>query len=176
MGLATDGVVGFLLHHRLRFVTVAMGIVRNPQDADDVFQQVVLAAIQHRDSLTDQPHLLAWALRATRHRAIDLARRKNILSLSDDVLDLLVAEWGDPAVGDESDAAEALNDCLACLGPAAQDVLRWKFFDGLRVSAIAERLKRTPDAVYQMISRAQRALKACVEQRLSQPAVGGANP
>lgn len=163
MGLEADIIVSFLLRHRLRLVASATGIVRNPHDADDVFQQVVLAALESRDQLRDADHLLAWAVRAVRHRAIDAARRKHLRNLSDRVLDLLAAEWGDPSGGVPSDRADALWGCLGKLTPAARTLMKLRYFDGLPVPLIAERMGRTPEAVYQLLSRTHRALRACVE-------------
>jgi RNA polymerase sigma-70 factor (ECF subfamily) len=167
MGLDANGVVACLLRHRLRLVAAAVSVVRNPHDADDVFQQVVLSALRSTTPFNDPAHLLAWATRAARHRALDVARRKHLCSLSDQVLDLLEAEWGDPAGPGRSDAADALGQCMEHLAPAAQNVLRMKYFDGLSVQAIADRVRRTTDAVYQLLSRSQRGLRGCVEQRLA---------
>lgn len=163
MGLEADSVVALLLRHRLRLVAAATGIVRNPHDADDVFQQVVLAALETRDQLRDGDHLLAWAVRAVRHRAIDTARRKHLRNLSDRVLDLLVAEWGDPSGTVPSDRVEALWGCLAKLTPSARTLMKLRYFDGLPVPLIAERMGRSPEAVYQLLSRTHRGLRSCVE-------------
>lgn len=163
MALEADTVVAYLLRHRLRLVAAAAGVVRNPHDADDVFQQVVLSALEARSQLRDAEHLLAWAVRAVRHRAIDVARRKHLCPLSDRVLDLLQAEWGDPTGGVPSDRAEALWACLEKLTPAARTLMKLRYFDGLPVPLIADHMRRTPDAVYQLLSRTHRALRTCVE-------------
>ena len=163
MGLEADSVVALLLRHRLRLVASAVGIVRNPHDADDVFQQVVLSALESRSDLRDSDHLLAWAGRAVRHRAIDTARRKSLRNLSDQVLDQLAAEWGDPSGGALSDRAEAVWACLDKLTPTARTLMKLRYFDGMTVAGIAERMGRTPEAVYQLLSRTHRALRVCVE-------------
>jgi RNA polymerase sigma-70 factor (ECF subfamily) len=167
MGLEAEVIVSTLLGHRLRLIAAAVSVVRNSHDADDVFQRVVLTALKSADHFTDPPHLLAWAIRTTRHRALDVARQKKLCVLSDDVLDRLEAEWGDPSSPARSDVAEALNRCLSDLSPAAERVVRLRYFDGLGVPAIAARVRRTSDAVYQVLSRTHRTLRACVEQRLA---------
>lgn len=163
MGLEADSVVACLLRHRLRLVASAAGIVRNPHDADDVFQQVVLSALEVRENLNDSEHLLAWASRAVRHRAIDQARRKSLGSLSERTLDLLAAEWGDPSVPVSSDKSDALWGCLEKLTPAARTLMKLRYFDGLPVPLIADRMGRSTDAIYQLLSRTHRALRSCVE-------------
>jgi RNA polymerase sigma-70 factor (ECF subfamily) len=163
MGLEADTVVACLLRHRLRLVAAATGIVRNPHDADDVFQQVVLSALETRGQLNDAEHLLAWAIRTVRHRAIDLARRKMLGVLSDRALDLLEAEWGNPAEAAASEQAEILWGCLEKLTPAARTLMKLRYADGMPVPLIADHMNRTTDAVYQLLSRTHRALRACVE-------------
>jgi RNA polymerase sigma-70 factor (ECF subfamily) len=173
MGLGSDAVVQLLLKERLRVVAAATAIVRDVHAADDVFQQVVLAALEHRGAIKDVGHLRAWALRTARHRAIDLARRKQLRPLSTEVLDLFEAEWGDPAGVGSPEQVEALRRCVSRLGGPARDLLHMKYFEGLTAVAIAGRLRRTADAVYQSLSRLHRALRDCVERELVRSPVPG---
>jgi DNA-directed RNA polymerase specialized sigma24 family protein len=45
-------------------------------------------------------------------------------------------------------------------------VLRLRYADGMTAAAIAGKLHRSADAVYQTLSRVHRALRNCVEQEL----------
>ena len=99
-----------------------------------------------------------------RHRAIDLTRRKQMRPLSTEVLDLLEADWGDPAGVGSPEQVEALRRCVGRLGPGPRPA-PLKSFDGLTAVAIAGRLRRTADAVYQNLSRLHRALRDCVGAR-----------
>jgi RNA polymerase sigma-70 factor (ECF subfamily) len=164
MTLEADAVVQVLLRERLRIAAVATLIVRDVHAADDIFQQVVLSALENRGQLRDGDHLLAWALRAARHRAIDLARKRSLRPLPDDVLDLLESPWIGPAGREVSDQVEALHRCLGKLAEPARDLLRMKYDDGLSTMDIAARMRRTVDAVYQNLSRIHRALRECVRQ------------
>jgi RNA polymerase sigma factor (sigma-70 family) len=165
--LEPDVVVQVLLRERLRIAAAAACIVRDVHAADDIFQQVVLTALEHRNEFREPEHLLAWALRACRHRAIDLARRKQMAYLPGDVLDLLEDDWIDTTGTEGSEVAEALHKCLRQLGSSARDLLQLKYADGLSAGAIATRLRRSTDAVYQHLSRVHRVLRTCVERRLT---------
>ena len=173
MGMEPDAVVQLLLRERLRVVAAAAAIVRDVHAADDLFQQVVLAALEHRAQIKDAGHLRAWALRTARHRAIDLTRRKQLRPLSTEVLDLFEAEWGDPAGVGSPEQVEALRRCVGRLGPPARDLLHMKYFDGLTAVVIAGRLRRSVDAVYQSLSRLHRALRDCVEREMARSPVSG---
>jgi RNA polymerase sigma-70 factor (ECF subfamily) len=173
MGLEPDSVVQLLLRERLRIVAAAAAIVRDVHAADDLFQQVVLSALEHRSRIRDADHLLAWSLRTARHRAVDLARRKQLRPLSTEVLDLFEADWGDPAGSGGPDREEALRRCVGRLGAPARDLLRMKYFEGLTAVAIAAKLRRTADAVYQSLSRLHRSLRDCVEHEQARQPVAG---
>jgi RNA polymerase sigma factor (sigma-70 family) len=175
MAMDRDAVVQILLRERVRLTASAAAVARDVHASDDIYQQVVLAALQHADQLRDGRHVLAWALRTARHRALDLANRRRLTPLPVEVLDLMEADWADPDPG-WSDQAEALTRCLGRVADPAREVLRLRYADGLSAVAIAGRLKRTADAVYQILSRTHRALRQCVERELAhidQPAEGG---
>jgi RNA polymerase sigma-70 factor (ECF subfamily) len=167
MSMGADEVVQVLLRERLRIAAVASAIVRDVHAADDIFQQVVLAALEGRAQFRDSGHVLGWAIRAARHRALDQARRRRVVSLPDEVLDLLETEWADdPAGAGWSDRLEALHRCVGRLAGPARALLQKKYADGLTAPAIAGELHRTPEAVYQSLSRIHRALRECVEREL----------
>jgi RNA polymerase sigma-70 factor (ECF subfamily) len=166
MTMKVDEVVGVLLRWRLRVTGVAAAIARDVHAADDIFQQVVLAALEDTGQFRDASHLLAWAVRAARHRAIDLSRRRKMISLPDEVLDLLEAQWANPVPASWPDRMEALHRCVSRLGTRARELLQKKYADGLTVTVIAAQLRRTPDAMYQALSRIHRSLRECVAREL----------
>jgi RNA polymerase sigma-70 factor, ECF subfamily len=167
MTLEADTIVQVLLRERLRVTALAAAVVRDVHTADDIFQQVVLSALEQRAVFRDAEHVLAWSLRAARHRGVDVSRRRRLRVLPDEVLDLLESPVGDPAGAVWSDRCEALHRCLAELTPSARGLLRMRYGEGLTAVTIAERLKRTADAVYQSLSRLHRGLRECVERRLA---------
>lgn len=164
MPMLADAVVQTLLRRRLHVTAAAAAVLRDAHAADDVFQQVVLSALESRDHFADSDHLFAWAARTARCRAVDIARRRKLQTLSDEVLDLFEA---DAAGADGSDRLDALHACLDELPDHARELLRMRYDDGLTAVAVAARLGRTAEAVYQSLSRLHRGLRACVEKRLA---------
>ena len=167
MTLEPDAIVQVLLRERLRVTALAAAVTRDVHAADDIFQQVVLSALESRAQFREPDHVLAWALRAARHRAVDYARGRRLRTLPDDILDLLEARWADPAEGAASDRGEALHRCIGRLTASARELLHMKYAEGLTAVAVAERLRRTVDAVYQSLSRTHHALRTCVERELA---------
>jgi RNA polymerase sigma-70 factor (ECF subfamily) len=167
MTLEPDTVVQVLLRERLRVTATAAAVVRDVHAADDIFQAVVLSALEHCGHFQEPEHVLAWSLRAARHRAVDLARRRQIRTLPDNVLDLLESKWDDPAGRPWTDRAEALHKCMEKLTGSARNLLSLRYAEGLKASAIAGRLRRSSDAVYQNLCRVHRALRDCVEREMT---------
>jgi RNA polymerase sigma-70 factor (ECF subfamily) len=167
MTLETDTIVQVLLRERLRVTALAASVIRDVHAADDIFQQVVLAALEARTQFRNPEHLLAWSLRTARHRAVDLARSRQLRPLPDEVLDLLEARSAEPVAAEWSDRDEALHHCVGRLAPSAQQLLHMKYGEGLTAGTIAHRLRRTPDAIYQSLCRIHRCLRQCVERRLT---------
>jgi RNA polymerase sigma-70 factor (ECF subfamily) len=167
MEIEPDVIVQVLLRERLRITALAAAVVRDVHAADDIFQQVVLSALEVAARFRDTDHVLAWSFRAARHRAVDVARSRRLRSLPDEVLDLMESRWIDPAVVANSDRGEALHHCLGRLGTSARELLQMKYADGLSAAAIADRMRRTSAAIYQNLCRIHRALRDCVEKELS---------
>ncbi len=64
-----------------------------------------------------------------------------------------------PADSTWSDRSEPLHHCLNELTPSARQLLQMKYAEGLTALVIAERLRRTTDAIYQSLSRIHHGLR-----------------
>jgi RNA polymerase sigma-70 factor len=166
MGLDQNTVVHVLLRERLRISASALSILRDVHAADDVFQQVVLQALQGQEQFREPEHVLAWALRAARHRAIDAVTKRGARCLDEAVLELLEQQWTAARADDTAGRVEALHRCLEKLPPPARRLLQLRYDEGLSCTAVAKQLRRTLDAVYQNLSRVHRQLRHCVERQL----------
>jgi RNA polymerase sigma-70 factor, ECF subfamily len=163
MGMESDAVVAVLLRERVRITAAAAVVVRDVHSADDVFQQIVLVALKDNAQFHDPGHVLSWAIRAARHKAIDLSRRRHAYTLPDEILDQLEMDAGPEPSSDRSDA---LGRCLDQLPTEARELLRLRYDVGMTAVSIAQQQRRTVDAVYQTLSRLHRGLKTCVERQI----------
>jgi RNA polymerase sigma-70 factor (ECF subfamily) len=162
-----NAVVQVLLRERRRLTAAVTAVLRDVHAADDVFQQVVLDALKSRDQFREPDHLVAWALRAARHRAVDLLRVRRASVLDDAALAALEEHWASLPAGEVPARVEALERCLDRLPQHNREVLRLRYEEGLRCAEVAARLRRTAEAVYQSLSRLHRALRDCIEHELS---------
>jgi RNA polymerase sigma-70 factor (ECF subfamily) len=166
MGLDQQTVVQVLLRERIRITASVMPMLRDSHAADDVFQQVVVQALEDRERFREPEHVRAWALRVARHRAIDQLSKRGTQCLDAGVLDLLEQHWVSAPADELAARVEALQRCMGKLPGHARELLRLRYEDGLRCAAVASRLRRTVDAVYQSLSRVHRQLRQCVEREL----------
>ncbi|MBQ3708476.1 MAG: RNA polymerase sigma factor [Clostridia bacterium] len=117
-----------------RFVRYRIG---NPHDADDVLQEVCLAAFRGFDGLHDKSLFQSWLLGIARHKCSDYFREKArkleipIEELNDSVL--LVAARG-------ITPASVVRETLALLGDKEKQILYLSYFRELPQDQIAKRL------------------------------------
>lgn len=160
-------VVKVLLEARVRFCVPIWSIVRESQAVEDIFQEVVLRALRHREQITDAEHLLAWARTTAKNLAVDLLRQRG----KSQVLDAGVMDriW---AISDEqssglADRKDALRSCLKKVPERQREVIWLRYGEGLSCNEVAQRMGASLDAIYKRLSRAHGDLRKCVERALS---------
>jgi RNA polymerase sigma-70 factor (ECF subfamily) len=160
--------VGLLLSHRAMLLGYVASIVRDPDLAEDVFQNVALVVLDKAAAVARDEEFPAWARRVARLESLAaLRKRRRAPELLDQaVLELLEDEW---SAGDAAPvpARKALRECVDGLSPYAQQLIRMRYVDGLSALDVAERVNRSPNTVYVALSRAYRHLAGCVERRLA---------
>jgi RNA polymerase sigma-70 factor (ECF subfamily) len=138
----------------------------NAADADDLTQEVFLAAYQSIRDYRGVSSLKAWLLGIARHKVEDYyrARVRN--------LDLNEA---DTAAAEDVSLDDALDDhrlrqrtraALDRLPEANRLLLKWRYWDQRRTADIAAALGRTEKAVERMLARARRQFREQWEANL----------
>eukprot|EP00752_Nemacystus_decipiens_P013726 g12179.t1 len=101
--------------------------------AEDVLQDVSLAAIKKADQIMDADHLAGWLRQAIRLRGMELRRKqvKQARLLAPNVLDLFEqAHQRKPA--DDAERMAALRHCIPKLGENAQRTLAMRYGEGVK--------------------------------------------
>jgi RNA polymerase sigma-70 factor, ECF subfamily len=154
--MTNSEVGGELLANRHRLTGIASIVLREPHLADDIFQQVVVQALEDVSQFRDRSHLLMWALKATRHRAVDIARARRRLVLDETVYELLEVEAAEEKHSELEQRLSALRLCTEGLPAKVREMLRLRYGDELATADIASRLGSTANAVCQALSRMHR--------------------
>ncbi len=127
---------------------LALHYVRDPADAEDVVQEVLLAFFTRE---IPKERRKAWLLRVTVNKSLDILRkRKKNLPLDEELSD---------GKGERANLSEELKE----LSPLDREVIYLYYFEGYSSKEIARLVKKTDGAVRKRLERAKRALKKILE-------------
>jgi RNA polymerase sigma-70 factor (ECF subfamily) len=142
-----------------RYARVIHGILLArvpPADAEDLVQDVFLAAWQRLDSLRDPAAFGGWLAMITRNRASDLRRRRV------EVVELPQHLAGHDATAERTEALAAL-DAIRELPEAYRETLVLRLVEGMTGPEIAERTGLTPASVRVNLHRGMKLLREKLE-------------
>lgn len=168
MALDPDNLMRTLFVARPRIIAAVWLVTSDAEAAEDIFQDVALKAMSEADGFQGDAHVVSWAMVAARHRAIDWLRRRkpNVVPLDDDVLDSLAAA-ASAADDGPGGRVTALRECLKAVPAAGRRLIEARYGEGKSCPEVAKDAGMAVDAVYQRLSRLHRALRECVERRLT---------
>ena len=157
-----------LREHQVQVFGFIYSLVRNFDDADDLFQQTSLAMWNKFDQFDRSRSFVAWACGVARFEVSNFvrARSRQKLYFSDD-LSLLLAE----AQGGEDrdrDRAEdrrlALAGCLQKLRQKDRTLVEACYGSEARVPEVAAARSRSSQSIHNSLRRIRRALFECVRR------------
>ena len=162
-----NSVVRALIRDRAKLLGYTWAIVHDPHLADDIFQDVTVLAIERAAEIKDEGHLLLWSRKAAHFKALEALRAKEyrMMSLDEDVLDLLEASWQGLDSVATADEANHLRRCIEQLTPKAKEIVHLRFTEGLSGIQVAEIVKLKVASVYVSLARIYRTLADCIRQR-----------
>jgi RNA polymerase sigma-70 factor (ECF subfamily) len=155
-----------LLHVYQRFspiiFTIAMQSLRSQPDAEDITQQVFVAAWRKRDTFDpDRGSLASWLIGITRNAVIDTLRARQ---RENGVLRLVAAQAdGRPLSPDRVIDRVVLADELARLGDPQRDIMMLAFYTDLTHEQIARKLCLPLGTVKSHIRRSLLRLRSRME-------------
>jgi len=137
--------------------TLALRMVKVPEDAEELAQDVFVSAHYHLGKITSEAHLLFWLRRTVCHRAIDRLRRRPLhppvpLDSADEVP--LPDQSRDPLL------ERHLRDLVLRLPPMARAVVLLRYQEDLDPSEIARTLGMSLNTVKSHLKRSLVSLRA----------------
>lgn len=164
--LEKDQILQTLLHYRTVLVRFGLIITRDFHAAEDIYQNLVIKALNAIIAFENKSQLLLWCRTVIRTEAVDWMKKNDRELLIDDarLIELLDAEIFDEMKETRNLIAwsETLNDCLKKLSGESQKILLLRYEGERNCSEVASLMGISLDSVYKRLSRIHLKLRDCV--------------
>jgi RNA polymerase sigma-70 factor, ECF subfamily len=160
---------GRLRSHQVQIFSFIYSLVRNFEDADDLFQQTSLAMWNKYDQYDPSRSFAAWACGVARFEVSNFirARGRQRLYFSDD-LSLLLADAQESLEQDRvEERREALAECMKKLRKSDQQLVESCYGEESRVPEVAREWGRSSQSIHNSLRRIRRSLFECVRRSLA---------
>jgi RNA polymerase sigma-70 factor, ECF subfamily len=157
-----------LTRHQSQIYGYIFGVVRNWEDADDLYQSVCLILWRKFESFRLGSNFLAWARQTTRIELSKFLRQKpSRSSVSEKLLD----DLAEPFIETQSSEAEsylaALRRCKTKLTRADEELLELHYDEDRGSREIADRLRRSQPSICRSLNRIRCWLLKCIQMELA---------
>ena len=168
-----------------RVYGLAMRMLRQEQDAEDVTQQTFLSVLEHLESFRGEASFSTWVLRIASHAALKSIRKRkglNTVSLEEateksDELDSIphpefIADWRQSPehLVEQNEVRRLLDDALTRLDEKHRLVFLLRDVEGLSVRETAEALDLSEGNVKVRLLRARLQLREDLTRVMGDPA------
>jgi RNA polymerase sigma-70 factor (ECF subfamily) len=154
-----------------RIKAYAAMMLGSPEAADDLAQDIFVAAWTRRSQLRDPRRVEGWLFTIARHMVIRHAKARNARpesAVEPEVLDAVAPADDAPSARDRhlaTESARLLADALGSLDEKRRELLTLRYFSGLSLAEIGEVLDMPLGSVGTTMMRALESLKKHFERR-----------
>lgn len=153
---------------------LALHLLGNEQDAQDVHQEAFLKAYRHLGNFRFECSFYTWLYRIVTNLCLDQMRRRKsrredpavAMDASGDAIDLLASVRDERSMADpgreldRGEMAASIASALDKLTPRERTVFELKHYQGLKLRTIGEMLHTTEETAKNTLFRATRKLRA----------------
>jgi RNA polymerase sigma-70 factor, ECF subfamily len=157
-----------IARHQSELYGYIFAIVRNREDANDLFQSVCLVLWDKFSAFEPGTSFFAWARQTAKFEVRKFLTRRHVPNyVSDRLLDTL-AEVTPVVQGHGVEIAlAALRECKKKLSEGDEALLELRYDEGLSTVQIADRLDRLQPSVSRSLNRIRRCLFECIEREMA---------
>lgn len=159
-----------LLQHQAQLFGYIYSMLRNFDDAEDLFQQTCLVLWDRYDQFDPARSFVAWACGVTRLEVLQFLRTRgrHPLYFTDDTNLLLIEAHGEIEHEGLEARRRALDECRKKLRRRDQELLETCYGGSTRIPEIAQRWGRSTQSIHNSLRRIRLALFECVRRVLAQ--------
>ena len=164
-----DAFVEILSRHRGQLFGYIHALVRRFDDAEDIYQETAMVLWSKFREYEPGTNFLGWACAVARFRAANFLKREHRRRrhFSQAVQEELAAMQASIGPADAVAQQDALADCVERLSDADRRLIELCYGGEDSFRAVAERLGRSPQSVYDALSRIRRSLGDCVDRTIA---------
>jgi RNA polymerase sigma-70 factor, ECF subfamily len=157
-----------ITRHQGQIYACIYAIVRNWEDADDLFQSVCLVLWHRFDSFRPGSNFLAWARQIAKNKVGDFVRReRSPVHVGQRLVDVLMEGTAKPYDDGVTAYTVALRRCREGLAAADEELLHLRYVEGLSTVDIAQRTQRLQPSVSRSLNRIRRRLLECIRLEMA---------
>ena len=151
-------------------------IVRKTGDlavADDLAQEVFLAALTQISKLKESSRLRAWLFAVARNKVVDYLRQKSskltghVAGIENILIDESTARSSNESPFEDELVINALRECIEKLSGGAKAIVSARYFAGQDSKQIAIQTNKAADAIRMSLMRIRKALASCIRRKLN---------
>ncbi len=158
-----------LLQHQTQLFGYIYSLVRDLDDADDLFQQTCLALWKKFDQYDPARAFSPWAFGVARYEVLNFlrARSRDRLYFSDELNLLLVECQIELGLEPADDRLSAMASCISKLRNRDQELLDVCYGKAVRIPEIAREWGRSTQSIHNSLKRIRQAVYECVRRTLA---------
>jgi RNA polymerase sigma-70 factor (ECF subfamily) len=159
-----------LLESRERLFAFIVALVRNLNDAEDIFQEVALVVLEKARAGEEVRNFGAWSREIARRTVLDhwKKRKRSKLIFSDDAIAALQETFAGHDGEAYTDRLEKLHRCVEALPAHLKSLVNLFYGERCSLTAIGKRVGKSMTAVQVALSRTRVRLLKCM--KLAEPA------
>jgi RNA polymerase sigma-70 factor (ECF subfamily) len=166
---------GRLARHQTQLFGYIYSLVRNVDDADDLFQQTSLVLWDKFDQFDPSRSFVAWACGVARFEVSNFIRHRgrSRLYFSDELCQMLIDahEELDRDPDDAERRRAALAACLKKLRAGDQELVDACYERSAKIPDVADRWGRSTQSIHNSLRRIRRVLFECVSRSMARETV-----
>lgn len=150
--------------YRPRLLNFVLRKVGSIEDAEEIVQDTLLSAYYSLPSFSHRSSFYSWVCAIARHEIADFYRKKRIKEIFFSVFpgfrNIVTRALSPEMALEEKEMKEKVLACLSQLTEGYRVVLRLKYYQGLSVGEIADKLGKSAKAIEMRLRRARLAFIA----------------
>lgn len=161
------------LTSRHQLISFISGVLRDPQEAEDIFQEVWLKLVAAMDKGIQIESQAKWCRKAAKLLILERWRNQRTAKVFADSTLIEFLDFVDQAYDENesihdlrTDRLRALMECLQALPEKSKRLIALKYDQDLALKDIATQVHQSTDAVIKALLRLRQALVICVQKKL----------